>query len=628
MAGRRGIRFIGFAVAPLCVLLPASGAQAATFDVTNTNDSGQGSLRQAILDANAADGPDDIDATAVTGTIDLQSALASLTEAVDITGSGADQLTVRRDAGGEYRIFDIAEGTAVGISGLTIADGRVAGDGGGIRNAGTVTITDSVIAGNEAEGGAGGGVYGSRGAYLELIDSEVRENEAGYGGGLSCEGSEQEPPGDLFVTGSSISGNTAGGGGGVACPATIEHSTVVGNSATHGSGGGVAAYLWLEVVDSLIAGNTAAENGGGVASAVADVSIISSEVRNNSAGYRGGGIEAGFVASAHIDKTTVSGNTAATGGGGVYVDQGVLITDSTLSSNAATGAGAEGGGLLMNDIGRVSNTTITDNTAAGDGGGISARPGEIFPVTNSTIARNTASRGSNLFEQESGTELASTILADPLGADNCARSRGDVAPVGSRGYNLADDSSCLLNHATDQAAVEALLRPLADNGGPTETMLPASASPAIDQGISSGLTTDQRGRPRPQDLLGVSNPAGGDGADVGAVELQPGEFVPPPPGVDVNPPNTKLTVRPKKKVISQGGPVEVRFGFSGVDDVSPASELSFECKLDRRLRQPCSSPVDYRVTIGRHTFRVWAIDEAGNTDPSPARYRFKVKRAN
>jgi large repetitive protein len=72
----------------------------------------------------------------------------------------------------------------------------------------------------------------------------------------------------------------------------------------------------------------------------------------------------------------------------------------------------------------------------------------------------------------------------------------------------------------------------------------------------------------------------------------------------------------------------VRFGFSGVDDISPASELTFECKLDRRLRRPCVSPVDQSVAIGRHTFRVWAIDEAGNTDPSPARYGFKVKREN
>jgi hypothetical protein len=626
MAGRRGIRFIGLAVGLLCALLPAAGAQAATFDVTNTNDSGDGSLRQAILDANAADGPDDIDATGVTGTIDLQSALPQLSEAVDITGPGADQLTVRRDTGGDYRIFDIAQAVASTISGLTIANGSVSGDGGGIRNAGTVTITDSVITGNEAEG-TGGGVYGSGDAYIELFDSEVTDNEAGFGGGLYCEGSEQEPPGDLVARRSTISGNTAGGGGGVACPATIEQSTVVGNSATHGGGGGFAAYLWLEVHDSLIAGNTAAQNGGGVASAVADVFIISSEVRNNSAGHRGGGIEAGFVAGAHIEQTTVRGNTAARGGGGVYVDQGVRIIDSTISGNAATGTSANGGGLLMQDIGRVSNSTITQNTATGGGGGISARPGETFPITNSTIARNRANRGSNFFGEEDVTQLTGTILADPLGGDNCAASREDFLPVQSRGYNLADDDSCSLDDPTDQQGVDALLWPLADNGGPTQTMIPASASPAIDQGLAGALTTDQRGFNRPQDL-DIPNPPGGDGADVGAVELQDGEFVPTPPGPDVTPPQTKFTIRPKGKIRTDDGPVEVRFGFYGQDDVSPRAELSFECQLDRKPVVPCSSPVDLTVGIGRHTFKVWATDEAGNTDPTPARYRFKVKRAN
>src|SRR5918996_2203954 len=116
MAGRRGIRFIGPALTLAALLLPAAGAHAATFDVTNTADSGTGSLRQAILDANAAGGADDIDATGVTGTIDLQGELPSLTEAADIAGPGADQLTVRRDAGGEYRIFDIATGVVVTIS--------------------------------------------------------------------------------------------------------------------------------------------------------------------------------------------------------------------------------------------------------------------------------------------------------------------------------------------------------------------------------------------------------------------------------------------------------------------------------------------------------------------------------
>jgi hypothetical protein len=63
-----------------------------------------------------------------------------------------------------------------------------------------------------------------------------------------------------------------------------------------------------------------------------------------------------------------------------------------------------------------------------------------------------------------------------------------------------------------------LLGPLQDNGGPTRTMAPASGSPALDAGREAGLVVDQRGFPRPSDLPGVANFAGG--TDIGAVEIQ------------------------------------------------------------------------------------------------------------
>jgi len=58
-----------------------------------------------------------------------------------------------------------------------------------------------------------------------------------------------------------------------------------------------------------------------------------------------------------------------------------------------------------------------------------------------------------------------------------------------------------------------------------------------------------------------------------------------------------------------------------------ANESStFVCRLDRRRQAPCSSPRAYRVGVGRHVFRVTATDAAGNTDPSPAAFRFRVRR--
>jgi hypothetical protein len=65
-----------------------------------------------------------------------------------------------------------------------------------------------------------------------------------------------------------------------------------------------------------------------------------------------------------------------------------------------------------------------------------------------------------------------------------------------------------------------LLGPLQDNGGPTQTMALLPGSPAIDGGSSFGLSTDQRGDPRPVDFSGIPNAAGGDGADIGAFEVR------------------------------------------------------------------------------------------------------------
>ena len=100
----------------------------------------------------------------------------------------------------------------------------------------------------------------------------------------------------------------------------------------------------------------------------------------------------------------------------------------------------------------------------------------------------------------------------------------------SQKFNLigmADGSLGLTNGVNaDQAGtvaapVEPLLGPLQMNGGPTPTHALLTGSPAIDQGNSFGVHTDQRGLKRPYNFPNISNPAGGDGGDIGAFELQP-----------------------------------------------------------------------------------------------------------
>src|SRR6516162_8701926 len=134
-------------------------AYTATIVVTNTNDSGFGSLRQALAIAN--DG-DTIDATGVSGTIFLTSGELQVTHNVTINGPGAGNLAVNGNA--TFRGFENFASN-VAISGFTITNGAASGivEGGGILNHGGLTVSDSSIVSNTAfdpvVNGNGGGIY-------------------------------------------------------------------------------------------------------------------------------------------------------------------------------------------------------------------------------------------------------------------------------------------------------------------------------------------------------------------------------------------------------------------------------------------------------------------------------------
>src|SRR5262249_34961169 len=93
----------------------------------------------------------------------------------------------------------------------------------------------------------------------------------------------------------------------------------------------------------------------------------------------------------------------------------------------------------------------------------------------------------------------------------------------SGGYNLigVTNDSTGFGDVGDQLNANPLLGPLGNYGGPTPTMALRSGSPAIDKGASFGYATDQRGFARPVDDASVGNASGGDGADIGAFEVDP-----------------------------------------------------------------------------------------------------------
>jgi hypothetical protein len=135
-----------------------------TFLVWNLDDHGPGSLRQAVLDANANPGPDLVQfSDELAGTIRLTSGQLNITDptgGLTIDGPGAARLAV--SGNGASRVFGISPGTSVTIDRVAITGGRAdkdapgfAGFGGGILNQGNLTLTDVLVAQNLAVGDAG-----------------------------------------------------------------------------------------------------------------------------------------------------------------------------------------------------------------------------------------------------------------------------------------------------------------------------------------------------------------------------------------------------------------------------------------------------------------------------------------
>ena len=177
-----------------CVDLMEDRTLLSTLWVSNTNNSGAGSLRAAIVQANEAPEADTIDfAPGVTGTISLRSELR-ITADVTIDGPGADKLTL--SGSGKSRVLhiigDLGDHPPIvaTLDGLTIANGAAPTGGGILNEDAALTVKHSVVTQNTATDAngkitAGGGIANlGPGATLTIDASTVSDNTAGNGGGL------------------------------------------------------------------------------------------------------------------------------------------------------------------------------------------------------------------------------------------------------------------------------------------------------------------------------------------------------------------------------------------------------------------------------------------------------------
>ncbi len=395
----------------------------------NTNDSGTGSLRDAVN--NAASGEIINFAPGVQGTITLTSGPLTV-DAIDLTivGPGANRMTI--SGGGEFTDFVLLSTlpptspappsfvpNSVSISGLTIANGNAAnngfGDGGGILNFDALSISYSVLKGNQAPGddSAGGAIFigGGMNASLSLQRDIFQGNSVGLLGdtdssGLELGGAIDNTDGVVAISSTTFADNLAVGsnaqGGaiqtGINSALTITGSTFAGNQAIGSMGA------------SSITGPGGSTMGGAIAASSADLTVTNTTFVDNQAvggpGQNGGaGAEADGGAiwargsSITIQGGLISANTAqggaggsaqvaqggdgGTGGGGgiAIVDgSGLTITGTTIAGNIASG-GAGGSGIVQGFGG------------VGQGGGIETDDASALTFSSGILSRNVSEGG-------------------------------------------------------------------------------------------------------------------------------------------------------------------------------------------------------------------------------------------
>jgi predicted outer membrane repeat protein len=446
-------------------LEPLEGrALPSTFVVANLNDSGAGSLRQAVLDANASPGADVIRfAHTLRGTIPLGSPL-TITDDLTIEGPGAQRLTVSNaDPTALSVIVTAGPGVNLTLDGLTFTGGTVSGAGGS-----SLTVRDSVFthsAGNTPLSASGSLVVedtrftdNQGGAIFAFGDVTVNDSAFDNNQGRAIVGF-----GDITVTDSAFDNNQGGaifGFGDI----TVTDSAF-DNNQTGAGGGAIEAFQSLTVTDCVFANNQAGF-GGAIDTEGADATLTVTDCRfdHNSAGNNGGAISSGspgtFTDDVFTDNrdvgpfaeggalTCFSGQTTIIGctfrgnlaratdfgspaGGGAVLDQpstdGLIVTDSLFADNRAVGADstsgpggdAQGGAIAEFSFSdpslQASGSTFVGNAAVGGAGGPGAPGGGAF--------------GGAIYKVLPG----SATLADCVLADNTA-----VGGAGGDGANGGD----------------------------------------------------------------------------------------------------------------------------------------------------------------------------------------------
>ena len=425
------------------------------------------------------------------------------------TAAGSDTMVAGAAGGGgiynEGGTLTLEQNAVVANNSATGAQST----GGGILNAaGTFTATDSDISGNESNR-AGGGIETNGASTVVLNNVTLNANETGVvtgtgapgnGGGLHVSGS-----GSVDVNGGTVNTNTAANEGGglwngsgtmtVSGVAVSENTAAGSDTMVAGAAGGGGIYneggtLTLEQ-NAVVSNNSATgaqSTGGGILNAAGSFTATDSDISGNESNRAGGGIETNGGSSIVLNNVTlnvnatgvVTGAGAPGNGGGLHVSGAapVTITGGTVSDNTAA---KEGGGLWNNQgVLTINGTTLSNNDAQGDfvagtppeivgGGGIFAEDGNGSVIINegTTISGNTATgtqgSGGGILMATGTTLTINGTVANPV---TISDNRASRAGGGIEDWSLDANSNTLTNVNFTGNTAGLTVGTFTANGGP------------------------------------------------------------------------------------------------------------------------------------------------------------------
>jgi CSLREA domain-containing protein len=661
-----------------------------TLEVNTTADPGSGgctaigigdgcTLREAITAANADFGAETItfnipntDPGFVGGvyTINLTGALPDLSSDMTISGPGANVLTVKRNTGGSYGIFNISSGSInVTIAGLTINNGDAGvGSGGGIFNnsTGTVNVNNCTISGNAA-GADGGGILNSVAGTLNVTNSTINGNTASQGAGLSILAAST-----VNITNSTISGNAAAGNAGgifnALATLTISNSTIANNRAdsdnnASGAGGGIFRSSGTVTLKSTIVGDnlkgaatlqveTATVVGTITSAGNATVTVTAAGMNNtpktlnvavanaDSASAVAGkmrtalsadpDVSAFFTVSGATDKIVLTTITAAPNDTtmNIATANGTSAGLTAQPTSANTTAGATGddiNGTVQSDgfnlIQTLTGATINAN--AGAGPNVTGLDPQLNLLANNGGPTQTHSLKCTSKATDNGTSILATLNGD---IDNSTTS----VIVNSATYIPAGVGYTILIDSEQMVVISKATNTLTVTRGANAT---TPATHANGTNVIPASSTDQRGGSRPFDLADsvYPNATGGDGSDIGAYETQSGGGCVP----DAIEPNPQPSTNEDNAVVVQlKGTYSQNTNLTFSISQSPAngslgSISAANCVFT--VLMTCTATVTYTPNAdynGADTFKFKAVTNPGGLESDPADVNVTINSVN